>query len=131
MEKPIHANYIKSSNLIFGTVGLGILNFFFSTELLKTGQNIATAIVTLAIITGIGFLVRQGKNWVKYLLLVLTVFGLIGMPFIINNITQRPVVGLVNIAQTIMQLWAIVLLFNVPKKTEEKLMNRNTAGNMV
>ena len=120
MEKPIHANYIKSSNLIFGTVGLGIINFFFSTELLNTGQNIATAVVTLAIIAGIGFLVRQGKNWVKYFLLVLTLFGLIGMPFIINNINERSVVGLVNIAQTILQIWAMVLLFKVPKKIDEK-----------
>ena len=120
MEKHIHPNYIKSSNLIFGTVGLGLINFFFSSELLNTGQNIATAILTLIIIAGIGFLVRQGKAWVKYLLLVFTILGLIGIPFIINNIIQKPLVGLINIAQTIMQIWAMVLLFMVPIKTEDK-----------
>lgn len=121
MEKHIHPNFTKSSNLIFGTVGLGLINFFFSSELLNNGQNIATAIFTLVIIAGIGFLVRQGKDWVKYLLLVFTLLGLIGIPFIINNITQKPVVGLINIAQTIMQIWAMVLLFMVPKKTDDKL----------
>jgi len=120
MDKQIHPNYIKSSNLIFGTVGLGLINFFFSSDLLSTGQNIVTAILTLVIIAGIGFLVRQGKTWVKYLLLVFTVLGLIGIPFIINNITQRPVVGLINIAQTIMQIWAMVILFKVPEKADEK-----------
>ena len=119
MEKQIHRNYIKSSNLIFGTVGLGLINFFFSSDVLNTGQNIAIAILTLIIIAGIGFLVRQGKAWVKYLLLVFTILGLIGIPFIINNITQKPVVGLINIAQTIMQIWAMVLLFMVPKKTDD------------
>lgn len=120
MVKQIHTNYIKSSNLIFGTVGLGLINFFFSSDLLNTGQNIATAIFTLVIIAGIGYLVRQGKNWVKYLLLVFMIFVLIGIPFIIDNIVQRPVVGIVNIAQTIMQLWATVLLFKIPKLTDKK-----------
>ena len=123
MDKQIHPNYIKSSNLIFGTVGLGLINFFFSSDFLNTGQNIATAIFILVIIAGIGFLVRQGKAWVKYLLLVFTVFGLIGIPFIINNITQTPVVGLINIAQTIMQIWAMVILFKVPKKADDKMNN--------
>ena len=120
MDKQIHPNYIKSSNLIFGTVGLGLINFFFSSDVLNTGQNIVTAILTLVIIAGIGFLVRQGKDWVKYLLLVFTVLGLISIPFIINNISQRPVVGLINIAQTIMQIWATVLLFKVSKKADDK-----------
>jgi len=123
MDKQIHPNYIKSSNLIFGTVGIGLINFFFSSDLLNTGQNIVTAILTLVIISGIGFLVRQGKNWVKYLLLVSMVFGLIGIPFIINNIIQRPVVGIVNITQTIMQLCATVLLFKVPKIVNNKTSN--------
>ncbi len=123
MDKQIHPNYIKSSNLIFGTVGLGLINFFFANELLKTGQNIATAILTLMIIAGFAYLVRQGKNWVKYLLLVIMVFGLIGLLFIINNILQRPIVGVINIAQTIMQLWATVLLFKVPKIVDAKIYN--------
>jgi len=120
MDKQIHPNYIKSSNLIFGTVGFGLINFFFASELLSTGQNIATAILTLVFIAGLGFLVRQGKDWVKYLLLVFLVFGLIGVPLIINNIVQRPVIGIINIVQTIMQLWATVLLFKFPKIVDDK-----------
>lgn len=120
MKKHIHPYYIKSSNLIFGTFGLGLINFFFSSDLLNNGQNIAIAIFTLIIIAGVGFLVRQGKAWVKYLLLAFTVIGLIGIPTIINNITQTLVVGLINIAQTIMQILAMVLLFMVPKNTDNK-----------
>jgi len=117
MDKQIHPNYIKASNLIYGTVGLGLINLVFAGELLKTGQNIVTAFITLVMISGLGYLVRQGKDWVKYILLVLLAFGLIGIQFIINNIVQRPVVGIVNIAQTIMQLWATVLLFKVKKNS--------------
>jgi hypothetical protein len=120
MDKQIHQNFIKSSNLIFGTVGLGLINFLFVSELLTNTQNIITAILTLMIIAGIGYLVRKGRNWIKFVLLVFMILGLIGVPFTINNIVQRPVVGLINIAQTIMQLWATVLLFKVPKIVDDK-----------
>jgi hypothetical protein len=115
MKKQIHPNYIKSSNLIFGAVGLGLINFFFVGDLLNTGQNIAIAILTLVIIAGIGFLVRQGKDWVKSLLVVFMLFGAVCIPFMIITIVQTPVFMLVNIAQTILQLWATILLFKIPK----------------
>jgi hypothetical protein len=120
MAKQIHQNYIKSSNLIFGTVGLGLINLLFSTDFLNSKQNIVTVILTLLIIVGIGFLVRQGKDWVKYLLLVFTLGGLIGIPFIIKNITLRPIVGLINILQTIMQIGAMLLLFKVPTESDDE-----------
>lgn len=129
MKNQVHKNFIKSSNLIFGTVGLGIINFFFSDEILNNGKNLSIAIITLLIISGIGFLVRQGKSWVKYLLLILTIFGLIGVPFIIGNITERPIIGLINILQTIMQIWATILLFMIPKKVDYNLNDDLTAGN--
>jgi hypothetical protein len=37
-------------------------------------------------------------------------------PFFLQQI---PVVRLINIEQTIMQIWAMVLLFLVPKKTDD------------
>lgn len=120
MDKQIHPNYIKSSNLFHTTAGLGLINSFFASELLNTGQNNATAILTLLIISGIGFLIPQGKNWVKYLLLVFILLGLTGVPFMINNIIQRPIVGAINILQLIMQVWAMVLLFKIPKEAESQ-----------
>ncbi len=117
MEKQIHENYIKSSNLIFITAGLGLINFFFASDLLSNGFNITVAVFTIAFIIGIGFLVRQGYNWVKIFLLVITLLGLIGIPFTLQNLTEKPVVGIINIIQTILQIWAVVLLFKVPKQT--------------
>lgn len=127
MDHLIHPNFIKSSNLIFGTVVLGIINMFFSSDILNNGKNIAVAVITLMLIAGLGLLVRQGKNWVKYLLLVLTVVGVIGIPIFINNIIEKPVVGIINFVQTIMQVWATVLLFKVPKRTTSDFINENSA----
>ena len=128
MDKQPHQNFIKSSNLIFGTVGLGLINYFFSSELLSNGKNIANAVITLLLIAGLAYLVRQGLKWVKYLLLVLTITGLIGMMFMINSIAQKPVVGLIIIVQTIMQTWATVLLFKVPKTIENKTVDNTSSS---
>ncbi len=126
MDKQIHPNFIKSSNLIFGSVGLGLINFFFTSNILTSTKNIILATITLLIITGLGFLVRQGKNWIKYLLLVLTIVGLIGIPFILKNTEQEPVVGIINIAQTILQVFAMYLLFRIPNLSEDNLINNNS-----
>ncbi len=126
MDNLIHSNFIKSSNLIFGTVGLGIINMFFSSDILNNGRNIAVAVITLMLMAGLGFLVRQGKDWVKYLLLVLTIGGVLGIPVFINNIIEKPVVGIINILQTIMQVWAVVLLFKVPKTAGTTLADESS-----
>ena len=120
MEKQIHTNFIKSSNLIFITAGLGFINFFFSPELLTNSLNITTAIFTIAFIIGVGFLVRQGYSWVKIFLLIITALGLIGIPFTLRNLTEKPIVGIINIVQTILQIWAVILLFKIPQATENK-----------
>lgn len=115
MQTQVHPNYIKASELIFITAGLGIINFFFSPEILSSGFAIIIAVFTLLFIAGLGVLIKQGFSWIKYLLLALFIFGLLGIPFIIKNITTNPIVGIVNIIQTILQIWALVLLFKISK----------------
>jgi hypothetical protein len=119
MEKQIHKNFIRSSNLIFITVGLGLINLLLpNTEIMAGGKFIV--IGTILFILGLGYLVRKGFSWVKYLLLVLTILGLISIPVTITNLGDRPIVGLINVAQTILQVWAMIILFKIPKTTDTK-----------
>ena len=122
MKEQVHSNFIKSSNLIFATVGLGIINFFFPSDILSNGANILTAIFTLLFICGLAILVRQGYAWVKYLLLVLTILGIVAIALIPSSPTQNSVVTIVNIVQTVLQVWATILLFRVPKTKDSKLV---------
>lgn len=122
MKEQVHSNFIKSSNLIFASVGLGIINLFFSSDTLSNVVNIVGVIFTLLLICGLGILVRQGYPWVKYLLLVLTTLGLVSMLLLPSNPTHNPVVIIVNIAQIVIAVWATILLFRVPKITESKLV---------
>lgn len=124
MKEQLHSNFIKSSNLIFATVGLGIINFFFPGDILSNGANIATAIFTLLFICGLAILVRQGYAWVKYLLLVLIILGIVAIALIPSNPTQNSVVTIVNIAQTVLQVWATVILFLIPKTAENTLAEK-------
>lgn len=123
MFKSLHPNYIKSSNLIFGTVGLGVINLFLSSDILNSGKNIAIAVLTLIIIIGLGYIVRLGKSWIKYLLLVFTILGLISIPATINKLSQSYILGIINIAQTLMQAFAVFILFRIPKPSRKTDLN--------
>ena len=116
MENQKHPNFIKSSNLIFATASLAIVNFILLPNMAKIPLNIFIAIFTCLFIVGLGFLVRSGKNWVKYFLLVITIVGLIiGFPGMFMIMRISVVVLIINVAQTIMQIWAVILLFKIPK----------------
>ena len=114
-ERIIHPNHKKAANVIYLSAALGIINAILSPETFNNSFGIIVAIFTLGIIIGIGYLVSKGNDWIKYVLLVLMIFGLIGIPFIIMNIVNNPIVGIINIIQTALQIYAMVLLFKIPK----------------
>ena len=118
MAKHLHSNYIQSSNFIFVSAGLEMVGLFFAQDRLSNTTNIAIAVVTISLIVGFGFLVRQGLNWIKYFLLALIILGVIGMLFIPDNEAENPIAKGINIAQTIIEIWAMVLLFKIPKTSD-------------
>jgi len=122
MTKKVHENFIKSSNLIYISAALGLVNLFLTKGDIVSTRLISSAILTLLFVGGLGYIVRQGYAWIKYLLLVLMIFGLIGIVgLIITNLEKQPLTTTVNIIQTILQTWATVLLFIIPKKTVENI----------
>lgn len=121
MKKTTNKNFIASSNLVLISAGLGLINFFLMRSELVTTQDIAIAIITLIFISGLGYIIRKGYNWIKYLLLVLTALGVIeSIGLIIVNLAKQPVITSINVIQTALQVWAVVLLFSIPKQTNSK-----------
>lgn len=114
-ETIIHPNHKKAANVIYLSAGLGIINAILSPETFNNSFAIIVAIFTLGLISGIGYLISIGTDWIKYVLLGLMILGLIGVPFIIMNIVNNPIVGIINIIQTALQIYALVLLFKIPK----------------
>ncbi|WBV58429.1 hypothetical protein PFY10_08205 [Chryseobacterium daecheongense] len=113
-----HSNHMKAANLIYLSAALGVGNMIWTYESLSSGSAIFTAVVTIAIIFGIGYLAGKGTEWIKYVLLVLLILGILAIPIVIMNFLADPVLGIINVAQTILQIWAVVLLFKVPKTVE-------------
>jgi len=111
----IHPNHKKSSELIYISGLLGIGNLIWTYETLNSGIKIFIALFSLAFVFGIGYLVSKGTEWIKYVFLVILILGLLGFPFLIAIIKKEPVVGIINIVQTILQIWSLVLLFKIPK----------------
>ncbi|UIR57283.1 hypothetical protein LZQ00_05570 [Sphingobacterium sp. SRCM116780] len=121
----IHSNHIKSSNCMFISAALGVINILLTPAILTSASSISAALLTLAFLVGIGLLIRKGTDWIKYVLLILLVIGLLGIPYMIQNILQSPIVGVINIIQTILQIIALILLFTIPKIDNKEWMNES------
>lgn len=115
-EPIIHPNHAKAANLMYLAGALGIGNIIWSYESFNSGSSIIIAVITLVFIFGMGYLAGKGTDWVKYFLLVSFLIGLLGLPSILINLVHDPVLGILNIVQTILQIWVIVLLFKIPKQ---------------
>ena len=114
-ENIIHSNHKKSADLLYLSGVLGIISLILSYETFDNGKKIFIAFISLAFVFGVGYLVSKGTTWIKNFLLVILILGLLGFPFVILNLKNQPVLGIINIVQTILQIWSLVLLFKIPK----------------
>jgi hypothetical protein len=113
MEKHISANYIKASNLIFLTAGLVLVSLFILSDDYPFGMNIYAVLIDVFFFGGMGILVRRGVKWIKYVLLLLIIIILFGVPSTIKSNTLFAI--LILFIQTFTQIWAVILLFKKNK----------------
>jgi len=133
MENNLHPNFRKASNLMFGSVALGFVNMLLISNSFMFDVKILVAVVVLLFYASISYAIRLGKNWTKYLLLFLLIFGLLVFPYIFNtfkssllfgdNLKLDLLLALIKITQIVLQLCALILLFKIPKQGVIKLEN--------
>lgn len=114
-EIVIHPNHKKSADLIYLSGVLGIGNLIWSYETLDSGITIFIAFSSLAFVFGLGYFISKGSEYVKYVILITLFLSIPGFPYLIANMKNDPVLGILNIVQTILQVWAAVLLIKIPK----------------
>lgn len=94
--------------------------FYFG---LAIGFVIFTAFISLAIISFFIYMIGKGKNWARIIFLVLFI---IGIPFsilpLVQSLMANPISGIIAIGQTILQIVALVLLFQKSSSDWFKLM---------
>lgn len=121
MDSNKNTNFLKSSNLMFATAGLASVNFLLLPNSDKVLLNVFFVIFALIIFVGLGFLIRSGKNSIKYFLITLILAELLtGFPgmFLIMKVTQISMI--INLLQLILQVYAVILLFKIPKKLKNE-----------
>ena len=121
MDSNKNTNFLKSSNLMFATAGLASVNFLLLPNSDKVLLNVFFVIFALIIFVGLGFLIRSGKNSIKYFLITLILAELLtGFPgmFLIMRVTQISMI--INLLQLILQVYAVILLFKIPKKLKNE-----------
>ncbi|TXD71121.1 hypothetical protein ESU54_17675 [Aequorivita antarctica] len=82
-------------------------------KILSDPKSLTIGIITIVIIGFLGYKIGKGKNWARITLLVLFVIGMLGFPLIISNEFQMsPLIGIVSIAQMLIQLYVLIILFS-------------------
>nr|WP_199002450.1 hypothetical protein [Flavobacterium sp. ASV13] len=119
-KKPlvIHENHIQSSNLMYVSAVLGLINFFLSGEAaIKT--NFKGALFGILFVVFLGALIRRGYNGVKYVLVVSLLLGsIVSLPYLIYDLKNFPLNGIIDLCNYIAQIAATILLFLIPKENE-------------
>jgi hypothetical protein len=111
METTPKHNYIKSSNLVFLSAVVGAINLLLLPGILSSNTAMIVGFLTLCFLIFLGIMIRLGISWIKYLLLIMIVLGLISLPVIIRNFLDRPLNGTLNIVQSLIQIYAVIVLF--------------------
>ncbi|CAI8748694.1 hypothetical protein [Chryseobacterium sp. IT-36CA2] len=114
----IHPNHTKASHIMYLCGALGIAGFIWSYDPFNSGLSIFVGTATLAFIFGMGYLIGKGNEVVKYILIITFALGLFGLPSILTNLFINPVLGIISIIQTILQIWVIILLVRIPKNSQ-------------
>jgi len=110
------ANVTIAVGLLWGTMGLGILNLAVSPAMraatFSSGFATTVLIATLAMLAGLNIAISKRQNWARFLFLIMLIVGFFFMdPFAIGVAALSSLGGLVMIVQLLLQVGAGILLF--------------------
>jgi hypothetical protein len=108
--------------LLWGSLAVGLAKIpldFPSLAAIPSPAIVWSAIAIVLALYGFLFLkIASGRNWARITFLVFFLLGLIlAWPTLSSEFARAPAVGVLSIAQGIMQGYAIFLLFTSPGKT--------------
>lgn len=107
----------QAAKLIYLTLGIGLVNSAiveYTTVLsnISEPKNLFVLIFTLAILGFLTYKIQMGRKWARTTFLVLFLFGLLIFPFtVIQTFELNPLIGIISLAQTGLQVYALILLY--------------------
>lgn len=103
-----------ASRLIYASAVIGVINSLLSTNVF-TPLDYIIGFISISIVVIIGILIAKGYSWIKYILLILNIIGLSQFSYVIEDIKEYPINGILSLLTSILQVIATVILF-VKKK---------------
>ncbi|HMR20373.1 MAG TPA: hypothetical protein PKA53_13800 [Sphingobacterium sp.] len=103
----IGENHRGAATLLYISAGLTFLSFVLAEDF----DSLFIPLVVIGFLLFLGMLAGRGADWVKYLLLLSFGFGFF-LPVILTwLVVWKPLIALIVIIQTILHVWALLLLF--------------------
>jgi hypothetical protein len=124
IKKNVHPNLKFSSSLIFASILFGLINFFLVQRLFGFTPPLPKVIVPIILMGVIGWLIRKGYKWVRILLFIIVLIGVIAeAPKIVDVFKVNIFVGLITVIQFILEIYSMVLLFKSETWVETGIRN--------
>lgn len=121
MKQALHENYKRASNLIIATLILDPIEFFYSKYLGMTQDEVVFEGLGILFIALTAYAIRKGVSWVKYILLIFTLLGILAIVMSMGNTTV--VSASITVLQVMLMAWALVLLFRIPGPTDQDALD--------
>lgn len=106
-----------SAKLIYVSALFGIINPIIvelTTEIKNFSNpiNLAIILISTGVLVLFAYNINKGKNWARIIFTVLCGLGLLMSPFVISDSFKlNPIIGVLSLAQAILQILAVVLMF--------------------
>lgn len=122
--RAISRNYRLAAKLTFVNALVSFISFFMDDQIPKTtlGFSVFITVIFISIITGI--LMLKGIVWVKYAVLMLSLIGFLGILLDPSYYFSRknPMLSLMYLFSTVLQIYTLFLLFKKAGKSYKNLI---------
>ena len=134
------ANVGTAVTLLYITLGIGVVRSIMeasrNAQMASPGFVMFITFCVLGIMWFFIYMIGKGRNWARIIFLVLFI---IGIPFsilpLLQSMAANPISGLLGIGQTVIQIIALVFLFQKPSsiwfkemKAQKRLAQSGSRG---
>lgn len=120
IPKDIPNSIKKASYILFGTILIGLLNWFLFDHYIEVGINsrsVSILFLTLGFMAFLSYMILTGRAWARTLFLVIFIIGfLVSIQSQIFLLINVPFISLGSFVQNGLEVYALILLFNKESK---------------
>lgn len=102
--------------LLYATLGIGIIRSIIEASRLAEANSVGFVLLIIFSVFGsmwfLIYMIGKGRNWARIAFLIMFILGVpLSILPMIQSLTYDPVSGILGLAQVVMQIIAMVLLF--------------------